>query len=120
MADGFHKLERTAPPHTSAAREGAFDLRPLDPEIWSIEEASRVLRCSEDTLRRVSPRDLPVYRVGKANLYLRDDVLRYVKSRPVSKAGAARSLHDGRAEASVDALIRRVLSSDPVDAREPS
>ena len=52
-------------------------------DILTIEEVSDLLQCSQDTIRR-TPRDqLPTYRVGKVNIYLRDDVIRYVMSRRV-------------------------------------
>ncbi len=52
-------------------------------DVLTIEEVSSLLHCSPDTIRR-KPRDqLPVYRVGKGNIYLREDVIRYVKSRRV-------------------------------------
>ena len=52
-------------------------------DVLTIEDVSSLLHCSPDTIRR-TPRDqLPTYRVGKVNLYLRDDVIRYVKTRQV-------------------------------------
>lgn len=92
--------------------------RVLVPEIMSIEAASLILHCSTDTLRRIPNEDLPAYSVGKNNLYLREDVLRYVRSRRVGKARAD-GAHDG-GEHRVAALIQEVLGSAAVDAREPS
>jgi hypothetical protein len=92
--------------------------RVLIPEIMSIEAASLVLHFSADTLRRIPDAELPVYRVGKNNLYLREDILRYVRSRRVGKAPADCAPDGG--ENRVAAPIQEVLGSASVDAREPS
>ena len=53
---------------------------PASADILTVEGVATLLQCSPDTVRRV-PRDrLPVYRVGKRNLYLREDVIRFVRS----------------------------------------
>ncbi len=49
-------------------------------EVLTVEGVAALLWCSPDTVRRV-PRDrLPVYRVGKRNLYLREDIIRFIRS----------------------------------------
>lgn len=87
---------------------------PLDKDILSLAEVSAILRCAEDTLRRVPYDELPAHRVGKANLYLREDVIRYVRSRRVGGESPASLAQD------VGALIDDVLDMDHVDVREPS
>ena len=56
-----------------------------DSEILTIEDVSRILHCSVDTLRRVPVSELPFYRVGKRNLYLRDDIIRFIRMRRVER-----------------------------------
>lgn len=90
---------------------------PLDRDILSLAEVSAMLRCSEDTLRRVPRDELPVYRVGKANLYLREEVIRYVRVHKM--VGPSTGLPDELA-ADIDGLIRGVIDSGTVDVREPS
>ncbi len=108
--------ERRQDEHDPAAT--VRDSRPRDPDILSLAELSQILRCSEDTLRRVPVSQLPVYRIGKANLYLRDDVLRFVRSRRVVRPNA---------DVLIDEVVRDIdgrspgmITSDPVDVREPS
>lgn len=51
----------------------------VDADFLSIYDLAMLLGCSVDTVRRI-PRDwLPVYRVGKCNIYIRDDVIRYLR-----------------------------------------
>ena len=51
-----------------------------DADILIIEDAAEILHCSVDTLRRVPKHQLPAYSgPGRKNLYLRDDIIRYVK-----------------------------------------
>jgi len=88
-----------------------------DPDLLSVQEVSAALRCSEDTVRRIPPAALAVYRVGKSNLYFREDLLRFVRTRqvtrPTLKIGAG-------CAADIDALLRDVLEGDAVDVREPA
>ena len=51
----------------------------LDPDILTVNDVAALLRCAVDTARRIPSDQLPVYRVGKRNLYLRDDVFRYLR-----------------------------------------
>ncbi len=54
-------------------------------EIMAKEEVARILRCSPDTLSRVPKSELPVYRgPGRCNLYLLEDIKRYLKSRRIN------------------------------------
>ncbi len=60
---------------------------PSDPDILTVQEAARILRCRVDTLRRVPRDQLPVYRgPGRSNLYLREDLRQYVRSRRILPA----------------------------------
>ncbi len=60
---------------------------PSDPEILAIEEAACILRCTVDTLRRVPRDQLPVYRgPGRSNLYLREDLKQFLRSRRILPA----------------------------------
>ncbi len=82
-------------------------------EVLTVEGVAALLWCSPDTIRRM-PRDrLPVYRVGKRNLYLRDDVIRFVRSCRVTSVGL-----------DVDSLISEIeqdlLGSAPDGVRERS
>lgn len=92
--------------------------RPRDLDILSLDELSHILRCSADTLRRVPVSQLPVYRVGKANLYLRDDVVRFVRSRRVVRPNAELLIDEVVQD--VEGRIRGVVASELVDVREPS
>lgn len=96
----------------------AFQERPLDQDVLSLPEVSAMLRCSEDTLRRVPWDELPVYRVGKSNLYLREEVIAFLRAHRLYRPGAAGLSDD--LETDVDALIRDVVEPNPVDVREPS
>jgi hypothetical protein len=51
-----------------------------DADVLTVEEVSRILRCSPDTVRRIPRNKLPVYRPAKRNIYLREDLIRYVRS----------------------------------------
>ena len=102
MDDGSHADERS---------KQSADTRSVDLDILSIEEVSRLIRCAVDTVRRI-PRDrLPVYRPGKRNLYLREDVIRYVRSCRVQ---------DRAIEELVSEVEREVLDSTRDDVRERS
>ena len=100
--------------HLSERQEPLVSARPaplLDLDIFTVEEVATLLRCSPDTVRRI-PRDrLPAYRPGKRNLYLRDDIMRYVRSCRVQAVD-------------VDSLITEiecdVLGSSVDDVRERS
>jgi len=93
------------------------EARAGNPDLLSVKEVGGALRCSEDTVRRIPPAALPVYRVGKSNLYFREDVLRYVRSRPVRPR---LETSNDFAVADIDVLLREVLNGDAVDVREPA
>ena len=80
-----------------------------DPDLLSVQDVAAALRCSEDTARRIPRAALPAYRVGKANLYFREDVLAFVRSRSVRADTAFDD--DCDAEARIDRLITDVLES---------
>ena len=92
--------------------------RACDRDILSIKEVAGLLRCSVDTLRRIPLQDLPAYRIGRVNLYLRQDVIALVRSRPVRRSDITSVLAE--VLDSVDAQSRQVLDSAPVDARRRS
>ncbi len=48
--------------------------------ILTLEEVSRLLSCSTDTLRRIPLDDLPRYKVGKCHLFLLEDVIRFLRN----------------------------------------
>lgn len=57
-----------------------------DRDVLVVEQVAQVMRCSLDTVRRIPREELPYSRTGKHNLYFREDVLRYLRSRRVSAA----------------------------------
>jgi hypothetical protein len=69
----------------SEPRSGVSQHPPMvDRDILSLEETSRILRCTVDTLRRIHRDELPVFRgPGRGNLYLREDVIEFVRSRRI-------------------------------------
>ncbi len=55
-----------------------------DADILVTEDVARMLHCAVDTVRRIPRDELPVYRgPGRYNLYLREDLIRYVRTRRV-------------------------------------
>lgn len=92
--------------------------RPADPDLMTIADISAALRCSEDTARRIPTAELPAYRVGKTNLYFREDVLRYVRNRQVGNS--ERGTPDAAGAADIDAVLNVVLDNRLIDVREPS
>ena len=52
---------------------------PVDSDFLTIEDVSRLLQCAVDTVYRIRRDQLPVYRRGKRNVYLRGDLIQYVK-----------------------------------------
>jgi hypothetical protein len=62
----------------------------LDPDILTVEEVALILRCKVDTARRIPRDQLPAHPgPGRHRLYLREDVLAYVRrlGRPTPNAG---------------------------------
>ena len=105
-------------PELREALQIALQGLPLDKDVLSVAEVSAILRCSEDTLRRVPLDQLPVYRVGKSNLYLREEVIQYLRGHRQLKPGAE-DLPD-EPTTGIDALIHEMVEPNPVDVREPS
>lgn len=63
-----------------------------DPDVFFVENAAQMLGCSVDEARRIPRTELPAHRgPGKRLLYLRDDVMRYVRSRRIADAAQDRS-----------------------------
>ena len=55
-----------------------------DADILVTEDVASMLHCAVDTVRRIPRDELPVYRgPGRYNLYLREDLIRYVRTRRV-------------------------------------
>jgi excisionase family DNA binding protein len=90
----------------------------LDKELLGIEQAAALMRCSVDTVRRIASEELPIYRVGRENLYLREEILRYVRSRAVTSASVDELLDD--VLSGLEAEIQGVVGSEPVVVRERS
>ena len=66
-----------------------------DVDVLVIEDVARLLRCSVDTLRRVPKDELPVYRgPGRKHLYLREDVIRFVRCRRITGPDIDNLLHE--------------------------
>lgn len=65
------------------ARAALRDLQRTDLPLWAIQAVAIVLRTTEDFIRRIPRSDLPVIRIGKRNLYLPADVIRYAEGRRV-------------------------------------
>jgi hypothetical protein len=58
--------------------------KPIDPDILVIEEVAFICRASVYSIRRIPKEDLPVYRgLGRRNIYLREDLKRYIKLRRI-------------------------------------
>ena len=95
-----------------------------DPDVMTLEDVAQALECSVDTLRRIPQAKLPAYRVGKVNLYFREDMLRYVRSRPADRtAPRANSSNDGgggSAGDDIDARLDDMLKSSGINTRKPS
>lgn len=87
-------------------------------DVLGIEEVAGVMRCSVDTVRRIPLDDLPVYRVGRSNLYLREEVIRFLRTRHVRRTDIEAVLAE--VLESVDERIPRVVDSEPVGARRRS
>ena len=86
-------------------------------DIIDIQGAAALLHCSVDTVRRIPTDELPVYRVGKSNLYLKDEILAFVRSKRVRQLPTH---NNDQSHLFVDELLDDMLQSDPVDVREPS
>ncbi len=64
-----------------------------DADILVTEDVARMLHCAVDTVRRIPRDELPVYRgPGRYNLYLREDLIRYVRTRRVCQSSIDRML----------------------------
>ena len=98
-----------------------------DPDLLSVQEVATVLRCSEDTVRRIPRTALPVYRVGKAKLYFREDVLAFVRKRDVESVEeinrrSAKSTGGAQTKGKddVDRFLGEVLGFGTADASKPA
>lgn len=87
-------------------------------DVLTIEEVSQLLRCSVDTVRRIPLEELPVYRVGRHNLYLKEEVIRFLRTRRVERPGVDLILD--QVMQTVEDRIPGVIDSEPADARRRS
>lgn len=86
-------LVRIAPPGTYRTplpeRREQVSRAAADRDILVVEDVARILRCTVDTARRIPPDQLRrITGPGRHRLYLREDVLAYVRSlgRPATNA----------------------------------
>ena len=98
-----------------------------DPDLLSVQKVAAALHCSEDTVRRIPRAALPVYRVGKANLYFRKDVLAFVRKRGVAsveeiKGRSVKSTGGAptKGKDDVDRFLGEVLGFGTADASKPA
>ena len=99
----------------------------VDRDLLSVAEVAAALRCAEDTVRRIPRAALPVYRVGKANLYFREDVLAFVRRRGVSpveeikrRSVTPTSRAPAKGKDHVDRFLGEVLGFGTADASKPA
>jgi len=92
-------------------------LGPVVGEILDVVEAAAMLRCSIDTVRRIPDAMLPCRSgPGKCVLYLREDVLRYVKSLPEYGGFRGASNTEKAARPKLDNISERRVVFDPCEA----
>lgn len=60
-----------------------------DRDLLVVEQVAAVMRCSVDTVRRIPRDELPYSRPGLRNLYLREDVVKYVRRRRIERTPIA-------------------------------
>lgn len=104
--------------------------RASDPDLLSVEEVASALRCSTDTVRRIPIADLPYYRVGKANLYFREDLLAFVRTKGASgsntpdahgeKPDDLATKKEAEDPPAVDRFVGEMLGLRTVDASTPA
>ena len=63
---------------TTATQEISETKPPYQPFL-TIEDVAHLLHCGVDKVRRIPRKQLPVYKVGKRNLYIYEEVIRYVQ-----------------------------------------
>lgn len=72
-----------------------MDHKTADKDILVIEDVAEILHCSVVTLHRIPKHELPAYSgPGRKNLYLRDDIIRFLKTRRVDSVNIDRMLAD--------------------------
>lgn len=89
--------------------------RHWDPDVLTAGQVAHVMRCSLDTVRRIPSTELPFSRVGKMNLYLREDVLRYIRSQRVT--GTAINVDALLAEIDGDSNVTVLPARKPTQPR---
>lgn len=76
-----------------------------DQDVLVVEQVAHLMRCSLDTVRRIPREDLPYSRPGKLNLYFREDVLRYIRTRRIERSPIS---------VNVDALLAEIEGASNV------
>lgn len=72
-----------------------MDHKAADSDILVIEDVAEILHCSVDTVRRIPKHQLPAYSgPGRKNLYLRDDIIKFLKTRRIDSVNVNRILAD--------------------------
>lgn len=82
------------------------NLQRTDLPLWTIQAVALVMRTTEDFIRRIPRSDLPVIRIGKRNLYLPADVVRYAEGRRVG-AGMDLATHRQVLDSLADSVRER-------------
>ena len=101
-----------------AALQAAAESESLTIDVLGIEEAAALMCCSVDTLRRIPSEELPVYRVGRENVYFREEILRFLRGRRVGDVAIDQILDGVVSE--LDGQIPGMVDSEPVDVRDRS
>ena len=104
--------------------QGPTDASKLDytiqpTRLYTKEEVARLLHCSVDRVSRIQPHELPRCRgPGRWNLYLGEDIIKYIKLRQVrlARRGKTDPIEPVLAEIERDVLGRR---HDGVRERSP-
>ena len=90
----------------------------IDDDVLTVEDVSILLRCAVDTVRRIPLEALPVYRAGKCNLYLREEVVRYLRTRRLQRPPVDQILDE--VAQTVETKNPDVIELSTVGARERS
>lgn len=104
--------------------------RVRDPDLLALDDVAIALRCSTDTVRRISASALPFYRVGKSNLYFREDLLAFVRAKGVAASKPADANREKQINPAVekevgeppavDRFVSEMLGLSTVDASTPA
>jgi hypothetical protein len=99
VAGSFGRVNRPCDIGRAPAAGHASDHIAADPDVLVVDDVARILRCTVDTARRI-PRDQlrSICGPGRRRLYLREDLLAYVRSLGRSAPNAELLLTRARAE----------------------